>query len=66
MQKVNSGKKSTVKVNRKSKSTMVNGLVNVLVNDEVAVMSANDVVMMTSLGLTSARGPWCVTARGGA
>ena len=66
MQKVNSGKKSTVKVNRKSKSTMVNGLVNVLVNDEVAVMSANDVAMMTSLGLTSARGPWRVTAHGSA
>ena len=37
-----------------SKST----LVNVLVNDDVAVM--------TSLGLTSARGTWCVTARDGA
>ena len=52
MQKVNSGKKSTVKVNHKSKSTLVNGLVN----DDVAVTSANDVAMMTSLGLTSARG----------
>ena len=30
------GKKSTVKVNRKSKSTLVNGPVNVLVNDDVA------------------------------
>ena len=56
MQKVNSGKKSTIKVNRKSKSTLVNGLFNVLVNDDVAVTSANDVAMMTSLGLTSARG----------
>ena len=35
--KVNSGKKSTVKVNHKSKSTLVNGLVNVLVNDDVSI-----------------------------
>ena len=59
-----------VKVNhnqsQRSKSTLVNGLVNVLVNDDVAVTSANDVAMMTSLGLTSAIGPWRVTARGSA
>ena len=60
--KVNSDKKSIVKVNPQLKST----LVNVLVNDDVAVTSANDVAMMTSLGLTSARGPWRVTARGSA
>ena len=64
--KVNSDKKSTVKVNSKSKSTLVNGLVNVLVNDDVAVTSANDVAMMTSLGLTSVRGTWRVTTRGSA
>ena len=57
-------KKSTLAKSQRSKSTLVNGLVNVLVNDDVAVTSANDVAMMTSLGLTSARGPWCVTARG--
>ena len=43
--KVNSGKKPTVKVNPKSKSTLVNGLVNVLVNDDVAVTSVDDVAM---------------------
>ena len=40
-------------VNRKSMSTVK---VNVLVNDDVAVTSANDVAVMTSLGLTLARG----------
>ena len=34
--KVNYGKKSTVKVNHQSKSTLVNGQVNVLVNDDVS------------------------------
>ena len=34
--------------------------------DDVAVTSANDVAVMTSLGLTSARGTWRVTARGSA
>ena len=58
--------KSTVSQSQRSKSMLVNGLVNVLVNDDVAVTSANDVAMMTSLGLTSARGPRRVTARGGA
>ena len=33
--KVNYDKKSTVKVNPQSKSTQVNGLVNILVNDDV-------------------------------
>ena len=46
--------KSTVSQSQWSKST----LVNVLVNDDVAVM--------TSLGLTSARGTWRVTTRDGA
>ena len=58
-------KKSTLAKSQRSKSTLVNGLVNVLVNDDVAVTSANDVAMMTSLGLTSARGPWRVEARVG-
>ena len=56
--------KSTTSQSQRSQSTLVNGLVNVLVNDDVAVTSANDVAMMTSLGLTSARGHWRVTARG--
>ena len=34
--KVNYGKKSTVKVNPQSKSTLVNGQVNVLANDDVS------------------------------
>ena len=41
--KVNSGKKSTVKVNHQPKSTMVNGQVNVLVNDDVSKCVADDV-----------------------
>ena len=44
LQKVNFDKKSTVKVNPKSKSTLVNGLVN----DDVAVTSADDMAVMTS------------------
>ena len=39
--KVNSGKKSTVKVNPQSKSTQVNGLVNVLVNDDVSWLASD-------------------------
>ena len=70
MQKVNSSKKSTVKVNPKSKSTQVNGMVNVLStmtsSDDVAVTSANDVAVTTSLWLTSAKGTWRVGARDGA
>ena len=58
LQKVNSDKKSTL--SQRSKSTLVNGLVN----DDVAVTSANDVAVMTSLGLTSVRGIWRVIARG--
>ena len=54
--------KSTLAKSQRSKSTLVNGLVN----DDVAVMSANDVAMMTSLGLTSAEEPWRVQAHGGA
>ena len=34
--KVNYGKKSTVKVNHQSKSTLVNGQVNILVNDDIS------------------------------
>ena len=56
--------KSTVKVNRKSKSTVKVNAGQRSVNNDVAVTSANDVAMMTSLGLTSARGPWRVEARG--
>ena len=41
--KVNSGKKSTVKVNPQSKSTLVNSQVNVLVNDDVNRCMADDV-----------------------
>ena len=41
--KVNYGKKSTVKVNPQSKSTLVNGQVNVLVNDDVSKCVADDV-----------------------
>ena len=41
--KVNSGKKSTVKVNPQSKSTLVNNQVNVLVNDDISRCVADDV-----------------------
>ena len=41
--KVNYGKKSTIKVNPQSKSTLVNGQVNVLVNDDVNKCVADDV-----------------------
>ena len=42
LQKVNSDKKSTL--SQRSKSTLVNGLVN----DDVAVMSADDMAVMMS------------------
>ena len=35
LQKSTMAKKSTVKVNTQSKSTQVNGLVNILVNDDI-------------------------------
>ena len=66
LQKINSDKKSMVKVNHNQSQRSKSTLVNVLVNDDVAVTSANDVAMMTSLGLTSAKGPGRVTARGSA